>query len=162
MVVEAVPASAEFNPSAIQASALRQLHSYWRDRAGERPMPARADLSPVGLKFVLGNLMMIEVLREPLDFRVKVHGTNMSLRAGYDLTGKMLNCLPDANFRALARQSFSTVALSGQPLHALRHRIIDDRIYNYETLMLPLSSEPPRVEAIMVGLIYGDEAASGR
>lgn len=162
MVVETALSGEEFDPSAIRAAALRQLHEYWSRCAGSRSMPARADISPAGLKFILGNLMMIEVLRDPLDFRIKVHGTNMALRAGYDLTGKLLDSLPDDSFRSLARQSFTTVAITGRPLHAMRHRVIDDRIYSYETLMLPLSSAPTRIEAIMVGLIYGDEAASGR
>lgn len=66
----------------------------------------------------------------------------------------MLDELPHAEFRELTRVSFTKVATTRQPLHALRDRILDNRRRAYETVILPLSSDGERVDRILCGLFY--------
>jgi hypothetical protein len=134
---------------------LRQLYDYWDGKRAGRDMPSRADLDPVEMRFVIGNVILVDVLGEkPLDFRIRLHGTNLSERVGFDLTGKMLDALPLPEFRELTRQSFAKVATTKQPLHAHRDRILDSRRRFYETIILPLSSDGERVDRILCGLFY--------
>src|SRR5437763_2141752 len=81
---------------------LSRLYAYWLKRKGSRRYPARRDLDPVDLRYVLGHLLLIDVLREPLRFRVRLHGAEMTARAHYDLTGKFLDELPDPAYRDYA------------------------------------------------------------
>jgi hypothetical protein len=64
--------------------------------------------------------------------------------------------LPQAEFRELARLSFTKVAATAEPLHALNDRILDGQIRRYETIILPMSSDGSRVDMLLCGLIYDD------
>jgi len=136
----------------------RRLYRYWCERRGERRFPSRADIDPLDLAFLLGNLILIDVIdSEPPGFFIRLHGTNLVQRAGYELTGKMLNELPLTEFRRLAMQTFSLVARTGEPFRGHRDRVLDGKFHRYETLMLPLSRDGERVGMLLVGLIYADE-----
>jgi hypothetical protein len=118
-------------------------------------MPSRADIDPVDIRYAIGNVILIDVIdEEPLQFRIRLHGTNLAERVRFDLTGKMLDEMPQAEFRELTRQSFTKVATTKKPLHAHRDRILDDRLRRYETIILPLSSDDDRVDVILCGLYY--------
>jgi hypothetical protein len=143
---------------AIQDPLLRRLHAYWLERAGGRTMPARADLDPVEMRFILGHLLLVEVLRDPLDFRIRLHGTELARRVGYELTGKMLDKLPVEDFRKLARHGFTATVENRHPLHLLSERAIGNRVFGYEALTLPLSGDGETVDMLLVGLRYADGA----
>jgi hypothetical protein len=137
---------------------LRQLYEYWDGKRHGRRMPSRADLDPVDMTFVIGNLIMVDVLEGvPPRFHIRLHGTNLAQRAGYELTGKMLDELPVPEYRALAQQSFTEVATTGECIHGKRERIFAGRFARYETVILPLSDDGVRVNRLLVGLIYDDE-----
>ena len=46
---------------------------------------------------------------------------------------------------------------TGEPLHAKRHQILDDRSYRYETIILPLSTDGAAVDMLLVGMVYANE-----
>lgn len=137
---------------------LQRLYGYWCERRGDRRFPARADIDALDLTFLMGNMILVEIVAgERLGFRIRLHGTNLVQRAGYELTGKMLNELPISQFRQLAMDTFTHVATTGKPFRVYRDRVLDDRTHRYETVMLPLSSDGERVDMLLVGLIYADE-----
>jgi hypothetical protein len=118
---------------------LRRLYEYWLDKRGDRAMPSRADLDPLEMTFVIGNIILVDVIEgSPPDFRIRLHGTNLSQRVGVELTGKMLDEMPQKEFRRLARESFAGVVENRDPRGGHRERIIDGRILRYETILLPL------------------------
>ena len=139
-----------------QNPALARLHRYWDERRGGRQFPARADIDPIEMRELLGNVLLVDVLREPLRFRIRLHGSRMVERAGYDMTGRMVDELPDTEFRELARRSFTHVAATGLPLLSRRDRVIDGRRMRYETLMLPLAADGRLVDMLLVGFVYLD------
>jgi hypothetical protein len=139
---------------------LQRLYQYWTDKRGERSMPSRADLDPLDMRFVIGNVILVDVIDgEPLQFRIRLHGTNLSEHVHFDLTGKMLDEMPQAEFRELTRQSFTKVATTKQPLRAQRDRVLDNRLRRYETIILPLSGDGDRVDMLLCGLFYDAESA---
>jgi hypothetical protein len=89
---------------------LQQLYDYWAAQCGGRPMPAPGDLDPVDMRFAMGNIILVDVIAgTPLRFRIRLHGTNLSQRVHFDLTDKMLDEMPQADFRQLAGESFTRV-----------------------------------------------------
>ena len=134
---------------------LRQLYDYWDEKRAGRTMPSRADLDAVEMRFVIGNVILVDVIEgTPLGFHIRLHGTNLSERVRYDLTGKMLDALPFEEFREITRLSFTKVVTTKEPLYVHRDRIMDNRRRAYETLILPLSSDGERVERILCALFY--------
>jgi hypothetical protein len=137
---------------------LRQLYDYWDRKRGGRKMPSRADLDPLEMTFVIGNIILVDVIDgSPPRFRIRLHGTNLSQRVGFELTGKMLDELPVAEFRELAQESFTRVVSSAEPRHGRADRLIDGRQARYEVVVMPLSSDGASVDRLIIGLIHDDE-----
>jgi hypothetical protein len=128
------------------------------EKRGRRTMPSRADLDPLDITFIMGNVILVDVIEgDPPRFRIRLHGTNLVDHVHYELTGKMLDELPQPEFRELTRLSFNKVADTGKLLHALSDRVLDGRSRRYETVILPLSGDDTRVNMMLCGLIYDDE-----
>jgi hypothetical protein len=140
---------------AIRHPKLRQLYDYWDGKRGDRAMPSRADLDPVDIRFAIGDVVLADVLDEtPPRFRIRVHGTNLSERTSFDLTGKMLDEMPAPEFRDLSTRSFRKVVRTKEPLHVIAERPLDGRTQRYEAIILPLSSDGERVDRLMIGMLY--------
>ena len=131
---------------------LSELYAYWKKIQGSRDIPARSDFDPLDIPHLLENIILLDVERDPLRFRVRVHGTALVKLRGRDLTGHYLD-EPDisegADVSALAnikvvetKQPHYTAApfppASGGPTHFYR-------------LELPLSTNGTDVDKIIVG-----------
>jgi hypothetical protein len=136
---------------------LQALYAYWSDKRTGRRFPARADLDPIEMRYVLGDLMLVDVLDdESLRFHIRLHGCNLFQHHGGELTGKMLDELPATERRELVTQTFTQVATTGEPMQAYREFVLDDRWAQYEAVVLPLSSDGLRVNMLLVGQIYSN------
>ena len=133
---------------------MRRLYDYWDGLRGLRSFPARTDVDPLDIPFILGSALLVDVLPTPRSFRIRLHGTDLANRMGKELTGRMLTDHPDEAFRERAADSFTIVATTGRPFHSQRDRIIGSQVHRYETLMLPLSDDGRRVDTLLIGLIY--------
>ena len=135
---------------------LRRFYEYWRGKCSGQQLPARRDIDPLEFPYVLGNLMLVDVQREPERFRVRLHGTNLAMRANYDMTGKWLDELPRPEYRAYVVDRCRGLAASGEPLVTIHDRILDDRLSRYEALWLPLADDGVHVDLLICALIYGE------
>ena len=133
---------------------LARLYAYWAQRKGSRRFPARRDLDPVDLRYVLGHLMLLDVLRDPLRFRYRLHGAEITSRVGYDLTGRFLDEIPDPEYRDYAVSRCKALVESGEPLVTRRDRTLGGQLNSYEALWLPFSENGVNVTMLLCGLIY--------
>ncbi|WP_341899207.1 PAS domain-containing protein [Ferrovibrio terrae] len=143
---------------------LRDFHRYWLDRRGARRWPARADIDPLDLKPLLGNIALLDVVHEPdvaapPRFRYRVFGTGFVEWFGFDMTGRMIDDWPAPEYRAVMNASYREVAAAGRPFRRLRSFVKDNRILRYEALMLPLGidsgdSAAQRVGQIIVAQVF--------
>ena len=136
---------------------LQALYDYWSSKRTGRRFPARADLDPIEMRTVLGDLMLVDVVEgDPLRFRIRLHGCNLFQHQGGELTGKMLDELPATERRELVTRTFTEVATVGEPVQRYRKFLLDRRWAQYEAVLLPLSSDGLKVNMLLVGQIYGD------
>ncbi|HUK61456.1 MAG TPA: PAS domain-containing protein [Stellaceae bacterium] len=135
---------------------LKRFHDYWLGKCGGRPMPARRDIDPVDFPYLLGNVMLIEVLREPLRFRVRLHGTNVVARMHYDMTGRFLDEVPRPEWRAYVIERCRGLAASGAPLLLMNDLMLDGWTSRYEALWVPLGEDGTQVDMLMCAMIYGE------
>ncbi len=136
---------------------LSRLYRYWLERKGTRRFPRRRDIDPLDFAYVLGNVMLVEVLRDPLRFCVRLHGTNMVMRAHYDLTGKLIDELPITEYRHYVLERCRGLVESGEPIAVRTERMLDGRSTRYEALWLPFAEDGVRVSMLMAALIYHNE-----
>jgi hypothetical protein len=139
----------------IKSSLLRQLHRDWESRRRGRRMPARADFDPVDLKYILGNLSLIDVLGDPLRFRFRIHASNVAGRVGFDLTGKEVELIANPHYRKLVRDHFLAVVERRAPVLEFRDRVMADNIcLRCEVLALPLSDDGEAIDRIMSAFVW--------
>jgi hypothetical protein len=134
---------------------LLQLYCYWQERKGARRHPSRRDIDPLDIRYVLGHVMMIDVLEAVPRYRVRLHGTGLVQRAHYDLTGKFLEDLPNPEYRDYVLMRCETLVQSGDPAIVHHDRILDGEIRQYEALWLPFSEDNQQVTMLLCALIYG-------
>lgn len=135
---------------------LRRFYEYWLERRGARQMPARRDIDPLDFRYLLGNLMLIDVLQEPLRFSVRLHGTNIVARMHYDMTGKLLDEVPRPEWRAYVLERCRGLASAGEPLLLTNDLVLDGWGSRYEALWLTFSDDGVEVTLLACAMIYGE------
>ncbi|MGO8919192.1 MAG: response regulator [Stellaceae bacterium] len=138
----------------IEDPRLRRLFDYWLDRKGSRRWPARRDIDPLDLGYMLGHLMLLDVVGEPLRFRVRLHGTAMTETAGYELTGKWIDELPISDYRTYVLARCEALVASGEPTVVHHNRVLDGKRRRYEALWLPFSDDGTGVTMLLCALFY--------
>src|SRR5215470_18008072 len=94
---------------------MNEVHAYWLAKRGQRRMPSRWDIDPGNLRRLLRNLMLVDVLYNPIRFRYRLIGTNIVDAAGEDRTGQCLESVFAAN--PSVREQYVTAVASGEPVH---------------------------------------------
>ena len=139
----------------IKSPLLQRLHQDWESRRRGRQMPARADFDPVDLKYVLGYLSLIDVQRDPLRFRFRIHASNIAGRVGFDLTGKDVDAIADVHYRKLVRAHYIAVVEQRRPVVEFRDRVMTDNVcLHCEVLALPLANDGEIVDRIMTCMVW--------
>jgi hypothetical protein len=136
-------------PADCSSEVVRQILDYWQHKRRGRPMPSRADLDPLEMRRALGQIIMIEVHRDPLRFRTRLVGTDQASRRGIDLSGKWLDDLPQ-QYRDLVMPRAIAVTERAEPMYSRVRRMMDDRWYDYEAVWLPLAQDGAVPTMIMV------------
>lgn len=138
---------------------LRRLHAYWMDRAAGRAMPSRADIDPLDLGFILGDLILIDVERGPADalrYRYRLYGSNVVQRQGFDLTGQYLEQHPWPVFASEIIPCYDRVVQSRQPEIFSRQQELDGRSFRHQSLLLPLGQHN-QADMLLIGVAFSPD-----
>ena len=159
-----MPFSGESNEAAsplraqIRHPRLVRLYDHWEAKRGGRLMPSRADMDPVELPFVLGHLLLMDVIGpKPWRFRYRLVGSHLTHRAGRDLTGRFVDELSEADYRDSVLAWHGWVVENRVPRWGTTKRVIGSKWLEYELLTLPLAKKGGDVDMTLTGLYYADE-----
>lgn len=100
-------------PDTVSDSLVRAFHAFWLTRCRDGRLPSKADLDPVDMRPFLANIILLEVLREPLDFRYRIIGERVIERLG-NMTGKCVGASALASVSNSAYQNYVAVAETRQ------------------------------------------------
>jgi hypothetical protein len=148
-----IEGKAESAPVLVSRS-LARLYEYWSGRRRGRDLPSRADIDPLDFPYVLGNVVLVDVLRDPLSFRYRLIGVNLVQRDGWDLTGKTVDEIPEPEYRRHIRGVFEKIVAERRPVSGMRDLFVDGRVRRYEALSLPLSNDGRSVTMILAATEY--------
>lgn len=143
-------------PDDIRHPNLVRLYRHWDEVRRGRAMPSRADVDPLELPELLGNLLLIDVLREPLRFRYRLIGSKLTERVKRDMTGKYFDEVPEPLYRERLYAWHGGVVEEKVPRGGVTARRLLDRWEPYEILTLPLSTDGVQVDMTLTGLYYRD------
>jgi hypothetical protein len=147
--------------SPVTAPELHRLYDDWRARCRDGRLPSVADIDVADLPYLSGNLLLVDVLRAPLRFRYRLVGENLARGMPFDMTGRMVDEHPDAEFRRVVLGAYAQVATTGRPIGVHRDVVMDKRLRRYDALHLPLAADGATVDAILVAILGTRERARG-
>jgi hypothetical protein len=124
--------------------------AYWQRIRGSRLMPARADLDPVHIPRLLPHVMLIDVLREPLDFRFRLLGSKHDRILGDNYRGRLLSELPHMAKGTPIWELFEGVVTERRPVsRQLSYINASDAAAGFiEHCLMPLSSDGQTVDIV--------------
>jgi len=132
---------------------LRRLVAHWSRIRGQRRMPSRADFDPLEVRYALGYISLIEVHRDPLRFYFRLDGTKQVELFGVDCTRRYLDEAIPADHAAMAAASFSDAVKRREPRYHRRQIAFQERLMEYELVILPFSNDGERVDLLMTGIV---------
>ena len=136
---------------------LAALRAWWNAKNGATDaLPSRADFNPAEYRHLLPYIALVDILRNPLDWRYRLVGTRMVEVMGGERTGRRM------------RELLSPPAVEGAAM--LMTRLIETRaplaftgtLYwlekeyvGFHALVLPLSSNGEEIDMALMGLDFG-------
>ena len=145
---QAAPQAAKPAPSVID-----QALAYWQRIRGSRAMPARADFSPADIPKLLPYVILMDVLRDPLDFRYRVVGTEIDRICARNYKGMKFSELPDKRDpNPIWRHHREAVEARAPVRRELSYVGPDGDVRRIEHCLMPLSSDGESVDHILVAV----------
>lgn len=141
------------SPETVTSDKLAKIHQIWRELAGSRIAPARADIAPARLRALLPWTWLVDVIGNGEDFRFRIAGERVVEYLGARHSGKRLSELRGPKFFELMHGLFSYAVKHKRPvLHGpLKSALAGRDHYEAEVLILPLSDDGERVTALFGG-----------
>lgn len=140
----------------IRHADLRRLYDYWDSRRAGRRYPARRHLDPIEFGFALGNVTLIDVLYDPLRFRFRLMGGLQAQRVGKDLTGQLVDELPEPIYRNLLLEAYRDAIETGLPNLQLYEQVIEGKPRQFEVLRLPLAEDGEKINMLLLCPMFFD------
>lgn len=133
---------------------LADLLRYWRDKRGERLLPAHGDIDPIELKAHLGLLYFVDVEREPRRYRFRMIGTAIVATLGRDMSGRYFEDIYPDDILADTVEGFDWIVEHRAPLRLFGIAVYaEKRHYDFEILHLPLASDGETVSMVLGELL---------
>jgi len=142
--------AAQIGAPAAAARAHEELFAYWASRRAGAKLPARRALDPAGMKRLLPTISLIDVLGEPLDFRMRLAGTGLYDVYGREITGRRISEIYNNAAADYWRAELAGVVRNARPavgVHNLAWRGASHLSVLW--LRLPLSSNGSDVDMIL-------------
>jgi len=147
---------------AVTEPRLRRFLSYLEEKRGDRPFAARGDLDPLDFPYLLGEVVLLDVLYLPLRFRYRLVGAGLAGWRGYDLTGKFVHDHPDPAYRAQMLARYREVVETRRITGGAEHLELEGKRRAYQTIRAPLSDNGATVSVIIAAVVMDRAAASAR
>jgi hypothetical protein len=131
----------------------KKAHAYWNSLRGERPMPARSDLSPRGMREFITHVNLVDVRPASgsgaVDYEVALQGSHALGVFGHLAHRRFGEGLSAVTARRL-RECWNLVADSGRPVRISARVTGGDKFWlDSDSLMAPLGGETGSITAIM-------------
>ena len=141
-----------------------ELFAYWAGLRQRGALPRRSDLDPGRMKRLLPTVSLTQVVREPLDYRLRLAGTGLYGVYGGEITGKRLMDVYAPDAAHYWRTELDKVVESRAPVvgcHSLAWR--GSPHLSILWLRLPLAGDGDSVDMILgYDVVVGTASDLGR
>jgi hypothetical protein len=145
----------------LRSPKLQRLYEDWHAWRGKRAFPTRADLERADTAYLNGEITIVDVFYNPTRFFYRKHAPESADRAGYDLTGKFLEAMPNEKLRASIRDSLQGALRKRSPhlVSYYNRPVAGLRTGDLEVLVLPFSSDGQTIDMLAYGTHFDLEQA---
>jgi hypothetical protein len=134
---------------------LKQLLAYWEKKKGDRIAPSRADIDPTEIKGLLPYVGLADVQRDPMRFRFRLVGTEITANYGREVTGRFLDEVDLNQHQHAIGDEYRRVVERCEPVCTTWEITrADGRHISYERLAMPLSSDGKTVDMLLGGIVF--------
>lgn len=126
--------------------------NYWKEKRGDRAMPAPADMNPVDFARFMPHLQMIQVSWEPFDLEYRLLGEEIAGVHGGNYAGRKVLELNEVSegFGTMMFELFRAVAIDKRPYAAGGTLASLGRGYTgFHGVYMPLSADGEKVSRII-------------
>jgi len=131
---------------------LQSMLSYWQAKAGCEALPARADIVAAEIPRLLPYMAIVDILREPFDFRYRLVGTHLTEMMGAERTGLRMREIFPPPAAAATGQLIARLVSHRQPIACAGNMPwLNANYREFQALILPLAADGREVNmALMV------------
>jgi len=146
------PKPVTFGGKPLTQPMLAAVLEYWQKKRADKWLPSRADIDPVELRKLLPYIYLIDVIPgDPLQFRMRLVGTNVRDFAGQDFTGRIIDDSIYGPYTTDAVNRLISIVRVQKPhyLHGVAIYQGQRSWQRFEALQLPMSNDGKTVDMIM-------------
>ena len=134
-----------------QTPVVERAYAYWASKRASDRLPSRADLRPEEIPLLLPYVFLVDVEWQPLAFRFRLVGTEITRLAQREYTGVRVNAEEYGPCWKIVFSTYSRVVYSARPEVAIWSAPWNDRDFlTYERLIAPLCSAGGEI-----GMLFG-------
>lgn len=135
---------------------LAAMYAWWEEkRRMTGRLPSRADVNPAEIPRLLPHIALLDILTDPLDYRYRLVGTRIVEAMGAERTGKRMREVMTPPAIAATVEVIAQLLRTREPLAFSGTLFWLSRDYiEFETLILPLSSDGETVDMAVMGLEF--------
>lgn len=141
----------ELSPPSSRFAIKRFEHAlaYWDGKRAGRAMPSRRDIRPIEIPHVAANIVLIDVLHDPLDFRYAYIGEAVIARIELDYTGMRFTDIPHQRAGSRVWRAGVRLVREAMPFYSdIPYVGPDAFVEAYQDLYMPVSDDGETVDMI--------------
>jgi hypothetical protein len=141
------------NPTVIHDQRLLGLFQFWHAKLNGRRIPASGDFDRADLARWADNLMMVDVPGDIADFRIRWLGANLAAMFQTPRAGTGIEAMTSVGERDSVLPQYRVVIDTGLPAYYATEVELSKRgVIPQRKLILPLSSDGEKVDAVLAGI----------
>lgn len=130
-------------------------YDYWKQKRGDRPMPAGRDIDPAEIAKILPHVILLDVRQQPLDFRYRLVGAKMDEHMLGSYTGLWMSQIPHQRPPSRIWANCRQVALEARPLSGDTPYVGKGKEFlTTEDLLMPLSDDGKTVQMLFITVAF--------
>lgn len=138
-------------PQSIQNRVIELGEAYWNSKNLNARLPGRADIDPLDIPSLLPQVILLDVQRDPWDFRFRLIGTNVVHHLANDLTGTWMTSIEHMAPPSRIFSSCIEVASTGKPSRSdIPYVGPHHHFVRAEDVILPLASDGATPDMLLV------------
>jgi len=136
----------------LRSTRLKAVLAIWQDKSpGSDSLPPGEEFDILDYAVAMGNVSLVSVQRDPLDFIFRVHCVNAASYLDEDMTGRSVKDYRDPQFSELVRTVFAR-ATENRRAHVIIEDVLmaDNRVARWEAAVMPLQDNEGQVSSLVV------------